>query len=285
MEHSTEDGRTQRPRYRVDGFTTSSEGENRDFVLLHARPRGKLLYVEVSPSSFRNSPSMTKHFYKYFKVASSGLDALDADLIYEFYDWALSPFLSAFSNPEPQPQEIRRTTAMLQDYLYPETYDCELKAVDDKLFRGRMERREIEEFDSSFDIPDDIAQAMEKFRSVHPSQVEDYPEFQPEHPDDPDSQPHRVRVSGQTLFFESFRERGPDNGMKEIMKYLKIAKFGADLRTSRLYGIVRDDNDPLIRLLYYYIDEESNLKWAVGPVTPASLKERWSAQMTHTLKT
>jgi hypothetical protein len=84
-----------------------------DFVLLHARLRGKLLYVEVSPSSFRNSPSMTKHFYKYFKVASSGLDALDADLIYEFYDWALSPFLSAFLNPEPQPQEIRRTIAML----------------------------------------------------------------------------------------------------------------------------------------------------------------------------
>jgi hypothetical protein len=92
-------------------------------------------------------------------------------------------------------------------------------------------------------------------------------------------------VSGQTLFFESFRERGPDNGMKEIMKYLKIAGLGADLRTSRLYGIVRDDNDPLIGLLYYYIDEESNLKWAVGPVTPASLKELWSAQMTHTLKT
>jgi hypothetical protein len=184
----------------VDDFMTSFEGESRDFVLLHARLRGELLYIEVSPSNLRNSPSMTKEFYKYFKVASSGLNALDADLIYEFYDWALSPFLSDFSNLGPQPQEITRTTATLQDYLYPETYDCELEAVDDKLVRGRMERREIEEFDASFDIPDDAVQAMDKFRSVHPSQVKDYPESQPEHPDDPESQPNRVRVSGQTLF-------------------------------------------------------------------------------------
>jgi hypothetical protein len=219
------------------------------------------------------------------KAASSGLNALDADRIYEFYDWALSPFLSAFSNSEPRPQEITRTTATLQDYLYPETYDCELGAVDDKLVQGRIERQEIGELDLLFDIPDDVVQAMGKFRSIHPSQVDDYPEFQPEHPDDPESQPLRVRVSGQTLFFKSFRERGPDNATKEIMKYLKIAELGADLRTSRLYGIVQDDNDPLIGLLYYYIDEESTLTWAVGPETPASLRERWSAQVTHTLKT
>jgi hypothetical protein len=94
-----------------------------------------------------------------------------------------------------------------------------------------------------------------------------------------------VRVSGQILFFKSFRERDPDTATKEIMKYLKIAELGTDLRTSRLYGIVQDDNDPLIGLLYYNIDEESTLTWAVGPETPASLKERWSAQITHNLKT
>jgi tRNA A-37 threonylcarbamoyl transferase component Bud32 len=37
--------------------------------------------------------------------------------------------------------------------------------------------------------------------------------------------------------------------------------------------------------LYYYIDEESSLELAVGPETPASLKERWSAQVTNTLMT
>lgn len=121
MEHSTEAGRIQRARYRVDGFTTSFEGDSKDFVLLHARLRGKLLYVEVSPSNLCNSPSVTKEFYKYFKVASSGLNALEADLIYEFYDWALSPFLSAFSDLEAWPREIRRTTATLQDNFYPET--------------------------------------------------------------------------------------------------------------------------------------------------------------------
>jgi serine/threonine protein kinase len=69
------------------------------------------------------------------------------------------------------------------------------------------------------------------------------------------------------------------------MKYLKIAELGADLRASRLYGIVQDDKYPLIGLLYYYIDEESTLTWAVGPETPASLKEPWAAQLTRTLKT
>jgi hypothetical protein len=79
MDYLTQDGGTLRLRYRVDGFTTSYEGESRDFVLITARLGRKLLYVEVSPSNFRNSPSTTKQFYKYFEVATSSLDALDDD--------------------------------------------------------------------------------------------------------------------------------------------------------------------------------------------------------------
>ncbi|KAE9380834.1 hypothetical protein N431DRAFT_433066 [Stipitochalara longipes BDJ] len=283
MENLTGDGEIGRPKYRVNSFTTSFEGESRDFILFTARLQGKLLYVEVSPSNFHNSPSAIKEFYKYFKVAASGLDALDDDLIYDFFDWALSPFLSAFQNHVPGLQAINKTTTTLQDFLYPETYDCELGAVNDNLIRGLFQRRDIEESYASFDFPDDFVQAMDKFQSVHPSQVEIYPQFPPDAHDAPDDQPSRVRVSGQTLFFKSAIETGPDSATKEVMKYLRIAELEADLRTSRLYGIVQDDKDPPIGLLFHYIDEESSLAWAVGPETSASLKDRWSAQVTNTL--
>jgi hypothetical protein len=146
----------------------------------------------------------------------------------------LSPFLYAFANLESRPRAIEETTATLQDFLYPETYDCELGAVDEKLVPGPIEPREGEEFPEPFDIPDDVVHAMNKFYSVHPSQVEDYPEFQHEDPYAAESQPGRVRANGQTLFYKSSRETGPDNAMREIMKYLKIAELGADVLSSRL---------------------------------------------------
>ncbi|KAH8771214.1 hypothetical protein F5882DRAFT_361735 [Hyaloscypha sp. PMI_1271] len=253
------------PKYRVNGFTISCEGETSEFVLLHVCLHAKRLHIHISPSNFRNSSSTVKEFYKYFQVALTGLDAFDNDLIHDFFDWSVRPFLSVFQNQAPGPRDISKGTVTLQDLLYAESYDCELGAIDDNTVAGQIERREVEEAYIPSDIIDDLVQLTKA----------------------PDTQPDRVRVEvdNQILFFKSAEHVGYERALKEARKFLTIAHLGEDLRTSRLYGIVQDENNPLIGLLFHYIDGENSLEFAVGPDTPASLKDQWTSQVTDTLTT
>jgi hypothetical protein len=111
-----------------------------------------------------------------------------------------------------------------------------------------------------------------------------YPEYEPGAPDAPDASTDRTRVNvdGQALFFKSTERTGLTSAMSEIKKFSKISNFAQDLRISRLYGIVQDERNPLIGLLFYHIDEKGSLSFVVEPDTPVDLKERWSAQITNT---
>jgi serine/threonine protein kinase len=173
--------------------------------------------------------------------------------------------------------------------LYPETYDSEFCAVDDELSAGQIQREEIEEAYIPSEFTDDLVQATKRFRSVHPSQVEiyQYPEHGLDAPDAPDASTDRTRVAvdGQAFFFKSTERTGVTSAMGEIKKFSKIPNPAQDLRISRLYGIIQDERDPFIGLLFYHIDQEGPLSFVVKPDTPADLKERWSAQITNTLAT
>ncbi|CAM6002792.1 unnamed protein product [Sphagnum balticum] len=236
MENLVEDSEIESPKYRVDGFSTSFEGESSDFITLHVRLRGKLLLIEISPSNFCNSPSMTKEFYKYLEVARSGLDALDSDLIYDLFDWATKPFLPLFENQGSGPRNNTKVPVTLQDFLYPETFDCEFRAVDDKFIPGHIQRQEIQEAQELSELDDDFVHLKAQLQSVHPSKVEICSENPDDAPDLPDAQPHRVCVDGQILFFKSADRSSPRDTINAIKKYLRIANLGPDIRTSRLYG-------------------------------------------------
>jgi tRNA A-37 threonylcarbamoyl transferase component Bud32 len=107
--------------------------------------------------------------------------------------------------------------------------------------------------------------------------------------DDPqrpfDSNPTQVCVGQQHLYFKPSPYPDDIVAQKEVRTYEKIASanFGADIRTSRLYGVVRNEKDQLIGLLLYSIKEDAPLTSAVGPETPDALKERWVKQIQDTL--
>jgi hypothetical protein len=86
----------------------------------------------------------------------------------------------------------------------------------------------------------------------------------------PDTQPDQVRVEvDNQILFKSAEHIGYERTLKEARIFLINAHLGEALRTSRLYGIVQDENNPLIGLLFHYIDGENSLEFVVGPDTPA----------------
>jgi len=283
MENLSENSEALSPKYRVDGFVTSFEGESEDFITLHVRLRGKRLNIKISSSNFRNSPSMVKDYYEYLDVARSGLDTQDIDLMYDLFDWATKPFLPLFANQELGPRNIVQAPVTLQDFLYPETFNCEFRAVDDKFIPGNIERQDIQEAQELSELGKDFVHLMTKLQSVYPSQVQICSEYPDDEPDLPDVQPYRVCVDGQILFFKSAEQSSLQNMIDAIKKYLQVADSGPNIRTSRLYGIVADNNNPLIGLLLHYLDIEDILKFAIEPSTPVTLKQQWSSQITDTL--
>jgi hypothetical protein len=239
------------------------------------------LDIEISPSNFRDSPSMTKDFYKYLEVARSGLDSLDNDLIYELFDWATKPFLPLFRNQEPGSRDVSKASITLQSFLYPETFDCEFTAVDDKFVPGHIQRQETRDAQEPSELGDDFVHLKSKLRSIHPTKIK----ICSDDPDNerPDAQPHMVRVDEEVLYFKSAHMSNTQDMINAIKKYLRIAHLGPEIRTSKLYGIVSDDNNPLIGLLLHYLDSEDSLEFAVESDTPETLKHQWATQITETL--
>jgi len=105
---------------------------------------------------------MVKDFYKYLDVARSGLDTQDIDLMYDLFDWATKPFLPLFANQASGPRNIVQVPVTLQDFLYPEIFNCEYKAVDDKFIPGHIERQDIQEAQDLSGLSEDFVHLMTK---------------------------------------------------------------------------------------------------------------------------
>ncbi|PGH35247.1 hypothetical protein GX50_01943 [[Emmonsia] crescens] len=76
--------------------------------------------------------------------------------------------------------------------------------------------------------------------------------------------------------------------MKELLAYSKIhtAKFDATVRTSRLDGLVEDDNGHVMGLLLSYIDCRGATLHCIDGRDPkySELRQKWGDQISHTLK-
>jgi len=166
MENLTENSETASLEYRVDSFTTSFEGASEDFIILHVRLRGRLLHIDISLSNFRNSPSMVRAFHKYLEAARSSFDTQDSDLMYDLFDWATKPFLPLLENQGPVPRNIIQAPATLQSFLYPETFDCEFRAVDDKCIPECIQRQEIQEAQELSKLGEEFVHLKAKLQSV-----------------------------------------------------------------------------------------------------------------------
>lgn len=285
--------------YRICAYTNSNEGEIPKRFNLDIRLNGKNFSIHASPANFQNSPSRTKEFDKYFEFLASGAyeDEEDKHLhgdaehdaygvgdvtIDKCFDWTVGPFLPVFRSIAPQPTFTSSMT--LQHFLASESFECELLAIDDRLLAGAVDFIGSEEYlADTGGFQDEFASPWTTiFPSFHPSQVEIIGSgkqciF--------DEEPRLVLVNNRECFFKSFDVVGEPLGRKEVQKHEQIAQanFGVDVQTSRLFGIVQDEQDRPRGLLLEYIEEHMTLADAVGPETPQSSRDRWTKQIQHSL--
>jgi hypothetical protein len=255
--------------------------------------------IHVSPSNFRNSPVRLAEFQKYFARLLSELHGDDddcyreetdeeAEVLLDCFDWAATPCLPEFESLSPSPPPLEHRQLTLSDFLDTAFFECELTATDDVLAPVEITPVETDEdcWPSSFYHPDSEPGTdvwTTSFPSFSPPEVTVICD-DPEHPFD--SNPAHVRIGQQRLYFKQTSD-DPDDPVarKEVETYERIAaaNLGAGGRTSRLFGVVRNERNQLLGLLLHLIEEDMPLSFAVTPETPTSVKERWAQQIRGTL--
>ncbi|AEO58537.1 hypothetical protein MYCTH_2305950 [Thermothelomyces thermophilus ATCC 42464] len=283
-----------RPRYRILSFTTSHEGDKRQWFSLEIQLHTSRFRISVSLSNFRNSPIRSEEFQKYFALLLSENDnhndsfeetdeegdAPGRTALLDCFDWAVTPFLADFERLSPAPPPLGSGQLTLSHFLVTASFECNLTAADEILAPGEIERVEMDE-DCWPTLSSGDAWTT-SFPSFSPAEIVVICD-DPEHPFD--SNPTRVRIGQQHLYFKESSEPDDVVAKKEVETYERIdsANLGAGVRTSRLYGVVRNERNQLIGLLLYPIEEDTLLTFAVGPETPDALKDRWAQQIQDTL--
>jgi serine/threonine protein kinase len=99
--------------------------------------------------------------------------------------------------------------------------------------------------------------------------------------------PRKVLINGKAIcFFKLYEPSDTNIALRELENYKRITEsnLDPDIRTCRLLGVVKDDENQLIGLLLTYIDcGFVTLACAAEPDTPASTKHKWVDQVTGTL--
>lgn len=283
---------------RRGGYHQSHERDDGKWFTLQIRLNGKAFSVRVSPSKFYNSPRETAEFNAYFHFLEGGAEILgDADeegfamgsadatdkleiCVEDCFNWAVGPFLPVFRRLAPQPLDKSKIT--LQDLVASESFECELGAINDVLAPWGIASADAIGSRSIPPFKDASAPWTTVFPSFSPSQVEiisDDLEYIL------DEEPTHVRADGIDLFYKSLDLVGEVMGRSEIEKYEQIerANFEAKVRTSRLFGIVQDNNTQLVGLLLHPIEEKSTLADVLDSATPATKRELWAKQIEDTL--
>lgn len=266
--------------YRICGYSQSNPQETLAWFSLQLRLHGNLFSITVSESRFRNSPNRVLEFQGYLAYLASDEDAFESDdsecirvpesddvhrqedmTMDDCFAWAVQPFIDSFKILAPKPLPASR----IQQYFNSKSYECQLGASDDRLEPGPIE---LLDMNDSF-VPGGCGIHCSHEHSTGASAL--FPAFLPSQidvlGDDPcrifDDEPRLVRVQGEAYFFKSFEEAGEDLARKEIRKYEEIAKanFGPEVRTSRLFGIVQDDQNRVMGILLHHIHHNTTQHW------------------------
>ncbi len=294
------------PKYRILSFTTSNERDKRQWFSLEIQVRASRYRITVSPSNFRNSPVRSHEFQEYFAFLRSQHNSHDDDdsfdktdeeghasrglTMYDCFDWAATPCLAEFERLSPallpleDPLVEGGQRLTLGHFLAASAFECDLAATDDVLAPGEIEPVEMNEDMWPSPRSEDDDTWTTSFPSFSPTEVTVIC-------DDPkrpfDSNPTRVFVDQQQLYFKESMDPDDEIARKEVETYERIAAanlgLGTGVRTSRLYGVVRNERNQLVGLLLYPIEEATPLTFAIGPETPETSKNRWAQQIRDTV--
>ena len=291
------------PRYRILSFTTSNERDKSPWFSLEIQVRASRYRITVSPSDFRNSPIRCHEFQEYFEFLRSQNNNDDDDdddsfketdedenashgpTVYDCFDWAATPCLAEFERLSlALPVLEDGQTLTLSYFLAISAYECNLTATDEVLTPGEIELMDMDEDMWPSPRSEDEDTWTTSFPSFSPTEITVICD-NPEHPFD--SNPSQVSVGQQKLYFKESSDPDDEVAKKEVDTYERIAAANlghkAGVRTSRLYGVVRNERNQLIGLLLHRIEEATPLTFAINPETPEASKNRWAQQIRDTV--
>lgn len=287
------------PHYRMLGFTTSNEVDPHQWIILDIQFHTTRFKISISLSDFRDSPIQSEAFQRYlahllsekdprdnFEESDDDAEEEDTALLHDCFDWAVKPCIADFerlSPPRPPLKDKQQLT--LSYFIASATFECTLVATDEALTCQDIERVEPDQDGFSLSPTTPQPPWTTSFPSFTPSEITVLCDDDPNH-HPLDSNPTQVHIGTQRLYFKESLDPDDEVAKRGVETHERIANadFGANVRTSRLYGIVRDERSrQMVGLLLYHIEEDTRLAFAVGPGTAEVMRERWARQVRETL--
>jgi hypothetical protein len=243
-------------QYTVSSFMFSSLDTDSTLTVMFC---GLRMYIDIAAVNLQNSAQKLDEYIRFLKVADAY--ELDGLTVEDFYHWIFEGCSSTFAQVA---RPTLPTKPTLADHLYPTTRCYSLHADEhDQL--GLIE------------TADDPNKRISPGTRAHEESCHSWPSFTPCQlsicaDNSVDALHHayqRVRVAGcdSLLFFKPYESSDNKTAKREIEVYTQIKqKLLSHLRTSKLFGLVRDESGLLLGLLLYYIDcDATTLEHALGP--------------------
>lgn len=208
----------------------------------------KLFKVNLSEESFQGSPE----FLKRFLLLLERLEENYEDAYEELHEWILEPFRPTF---ESYSQSERPRKYTFDDWLFPEALCYTVKvagcALDPVLLNRESRARNFSVGANLTRCENgkDIDYSMFPVYSTKDVTISTYGNSLP-------AMPSRAFIKGQANYLKVVWAGDVKRTTRELSKYAMIhaAAFDATVHTSRLNGLLRDDNGSVVGLLLDYID-------------------------------
>jgi len=265
---------TSTEQYTVSSFMFSSLDTDSTLTVMFC---GLRMYIDIVAVNLQKSPSRLDEYIHFLKVADAC--ELDGLTVEDFYDWIFEGCSSTFAQVA---RPALPTKLTLADHLYPATRCYSLYADEhDRL--GLVE------------TADDPKKRVSPGTRAHEDSCHSWPSFTACQvsicADDSVHALHnarqKVRVADceSLLFFKPYEWSDKKTAKHEIEVYTQIRQASlSHLRTSKLFGLVRDESGLLLGLLLYYIDcDATTLEYAIGPEISLSTRQYWAAEISETL--
>ncbi|KAI6093660.1 hypothetical protein F4821DRAFT_3250 [Hypoxylon rubiginosum] len=265
------------PSYNVIEFSFSENDTDAELSVLY---RGTRLHIYLFEENFAESPQLREKYLFYLQVAEEF--ELDGATVEDFYDWIMEPFIPLLCSLPPPEQS---KTPTLQDFFYAKTLTYTLKgaASGERVPSPYKVGHNNLPMETGIRLPGELYAPWPRF---YPSEIQICAENLEAALS---GTPRKVQVAdGSEVFFLKLLHAGDQQrAVQELRSYKRIADAGLakeDLRTSRLLGLLQDNDGFLLGLLLSYIDcRARNLMCAVKPGLQDGLRRKWADQVTSTV--
>lgn len=234
------------------------------------------IHIIISEDNLSDSPAIKDQYIHWIHAVND--DEAAETTVDDFYDWLLAGCGPQFSQLVTEPTIPPMPT--LFDYCHAKTYHLALHATrQDHFILSPLPHAPAERI--HFDrVPDEVCSPWPSFRPAEVMICASSARKALSRP------PKKVAIKhGRSFFFKAYDPADSGRIQQELHKYAEIKQAGLyDMRISQLHGLVRDDTGTVLGLLLTYIESASTLACAIGPNVSKPLREKWTQQITETLK-